>query len=708
MTKMAMAAGMRERAPTSLPGSPAEEPSRDQDPARGADDRRNVESRSFLRVVLGVAGLAAVAFAILAIAGAGRSPVGTACFYIVLFGVSSATLLRGVLVREERLPWMLLGAGLLAWSAGFLYWRVRYADADSQPIPSLSDVLELSFYPVACAAIVTLARRRLQFASSSVFLDGAAAALATGCIGVLILAPPLAGVTEGELRVVLTGLAYPVGDVLLVGLCVGLLAVRGAQLGPTWLLILAGGLVFAATDTLSLWQSVEGSYTPGGPLDIGWMLGVLLIGLPAWRPIEARRVVDEGHHSVVLPTALGAVSLGVLTVDHFDRLPVAAILAASLSLAVILRRFVVTFALSRRLIAGSEREALTDTVTTLANRRALMLDLDAALSAPAHVLAIFDLDGFKHYNDTFGHPAGDLLLIRLSERLRDAAAEHGASAYRMGGDEFCVLGAAIAGPGPKRVLAWGNAALTEHGEGFTITASGGAVVVDETITDASAALSDADERMYGSKRSRRNSALAQTTAVLRSVQEAVDGELARHTSQVAILADRVARHMGLSEPEIRWIRCAAELHDVGKVAIPAGIMHKRETLDPQEWAFIRRHTLIGEHIAESASALSPIAPIIRSSHERWDGGGYPDGLAGDEIPVGAQIVFVCDAFDAMTSDRAYRAALPAAFALRELREAAGTQFSPRVVEAFIAGWTGASLVVGVQQEPGCVEDAAVA
>ena len=84
---------------------------------------------------------------------------------------------------------------------------------------------------------------------------------------------------------------------------------------------------------------------------------------------------------------------------------------------------------------------------------------------------------------------------------------------------------------------------------------------------------------------------------------------------------------------MRWIRCAAELHDVGKVAIPAGIMHKRETLDPQEWAFIRRHTLIGEHIAESASALSPIAPIIRSSHERWDGGGYPDGLAGDEIPV---------------------------------------------------------------------------
>ena len=643
------------------------------------------------RIVLGVAALAAVAFAILAIAGAGRSPVGTVCFYTVLFAVSSATLLRGILVREERLPWMLLGAGLFAWSAGFLYWRVRYANADSQPIPSLSDVLELSFYPIACAAIVTLARTRLQFTSSSVFLDGAAAALATGSIGVLVLAPPLAGVTEGALHVVLTGLAYPVGDVLLVGMCVGLLAVRGAQLGRAWLLILAGGLVFAATDTISLWQSVEGSYTPGGPLDIGWMTGILLIGWPAWRPIEARRVVDEGRHSIVLPATLGAVSLGILTVDHFQRLSVAAVLAAALSLAVILRRFVVTFALSRRLIEGSEREALTDTVTTLANRRALMIDLEAALAAPdvdrAHLLAIFDLDGFKHYNDTFGHPAGDMLLIRLSERLRDAAAEHGATAYRMGGDEFCVFGPTTAGPGPERLLAWGNAALTEHGEGFTITASGGAVVVDASTIDASSALSEADERMYGAKRSRRNSALAQTTAVLRSVQDAVDGELGRHTSQVAILADRVARQMGLSELEVGWVRCAAELHDIGKVAIPAAIMHKRETLDPQEWAFIHRHTLIGEHIAESASALSPVAPIIRSSHERWDGGGYPDGLAGEEIPVAAQIVFVCDAFDAMTSDRPYRAALPTAFALRELRAAAGTQFSPRVIDAFIAGWT---------------------
>ena len=125
----------------------------------------------------------------------------------------------------------------------------------------------------------------------------------------------------------LTGLAYPVGDVLLVGMCVGLLAVRGVRLGSTWLLILAGALVFAGTDTISLWQSVTGGYTPGGALDIGWMRRH-----PAHRPpglaprSRPRRIVDEGRHSVVLPAALAAVSLGVLTVDHFDRLPVAAIM----------------------------------------------------------------------------------------------------------------------------------------------------------------------------------------------------------------------------------------------------------------------------------------------------------------------------------------------------------------------------------------------
>jgi putative nucleotidyltransferase with HDIG domain len=274
--------------------------------------------------------------------------------------------------------------------------------------------------------------------------------------------------------------------------------------------------------------------------------------------------------------------------------------------------------------------------------------------------------------------------MRLSHRLRAAAAEHGAIAYRLGGDEFCVLTGP--GPRPEHLLAWGIAALTEQGDGFTITASGGHAWLDAHTSDASAALSEADDRMFGSKRSGRASVLTQTTAVLRAVQEACDESLSRHTGRVAALADRVARHLGMSDAELGWVRSAAELHDVGKVAIPAAIIHKQGSLDPDEWTYIRRHTTIGAHIAQSAQALLPVAPIIRASHERWDGGGYPDGLAGDAIPLGAQIVFVCDAFEAMTSDRSYRRAFPVAFALAQLSAGAGSQFSPRVVAAFIACW----------------------
>jgi two-component system, cell cycle response regulator len=651
------------------------------------------DGNALRRIVIGLALLGATTFALLALAGKGASPVATIAFYGVLFAVAATTLLRGVAVRTERLPWLLLGGGLLAWSAGFLYWRVRYAHAASQPTPSLSDVLELGFYPIACVALLLLARARLHILSMAVFLDGAAAALSAACVGVLILAPPLDGVTDGPTGAVLTGLANPIGDLFLVALSVGFLAVRGARVGQAWLLIVAGGLVFAATDCISLYQSVAGTYTVGGPLDIGWMLGMMLIGSSAWRPVEARRVVEDGHHSILLPLVLGAVSLGVLTLDHFDRLHVVAVCAAALSLGVILWRLWLTFALSRALIAGSESKALTDTVTSLPNRRALMLDLEAALAdddaGQVRLLAIFDLDGFKQYNDTFGHPAGDLLLARVSDRLRAAAAEHGATAYRMGGDEFCVFGPGHAGPGPEAVVAWGADALSEPGESVPVTASGGAVVVDARTVDASAVLSEADERMYSAKRSRRASALAQTCAVLRAVQDAVDPELSRHASRVAVLAERVARRLGQSEPEARWIRYAAELHDVGKVASVA-IVEKPAVLDSEEQDSLRGHTVVGEQIAESAPALAPVAPLIRSSHEHWDGGGYPDGLAADAIPLGAQIVSVCDAFDAMTYDRPYRRALPTEFALQELRAGAGSQFSPRVVEAFIASWTDAA------------------
>jgi HD-GYP domain-containing protein (c-di-GMP phosphodiesterase class II) len=150
------------------------------------------------------------------------------------------------------------------------------------------------------------------------------------------------------------------------------------------------------------------------------------------------------------------------------------------------------------------------------------------------------------------------------------------------------------------------------------------------------------------------------------------------------MAELTARRMGLSNREVRHTRLAAELHDVGKAAIPDAILDKPGTLDVKEWEFIRRHTQIGERIVRAAPALAHVAELVRSCHERFDGGGYPDALGGEQIPLGARVIAVCDAYDAMVSERVYRRPVTAAEAVDEVRRCAGTQFDPAVVEAFCA------------------------
>jgi HD-GYP domain-containing protein (c-di-GMP phosphodiesterase class II) len=192
--------------------------------------------------------------------------------------------------------------------------------------------------------------------------------------------------------------------------------------------------------------------------------------------------------------------------------------------------------------------------------------------------------------------------------------------------------------------------------------------------------------MYAQKNAGRTSASRQSKDVLLSALAERNPDLRAHLRGVGDLAEATALRLGLSHDEVEQVRHAAELHDVGKVAVPDAILTKPGPLDADEWAFIRRHTLIGERIVSAAPALGRVARLVRSSHERWDGHGYPDALAGDEIPLGARIVAVADAFDAMTSRRPYSLPRPPEAALEELRRCAGTQFDAQVVEAFAAAW----------------------
>ena len=293
---------------------------------------------------------------------------------------------------------------------------------------------------------------------------------------------------------------------------------------------------------------------------------------------------------------------------------------------------------------------------------------------------MFDLDGFKQYNDTFGHPAGDALLHRLGGRLASAAAPRG-SAYRMGGDEFCTLARCTPLTGAKLVDD-AVAALEDHGAGWHIGCSHGVAWMPSEASTESQALNLADERMYSKKESRSSASRQVTDALLQVITEQ-NSYLDDHVERVSELSGALAKALGEPEHEVQRIRLAARLHDVGKTAIPAAILDKPGPLDGPETEFMRHHPVIGERIAMAAPALVPTAELIRSSHERVDGNGYPDELVGDDIPLGARIIAVCDAFDAMTSDRVYqRATRTEDEALEELEQQAGAQFDPAIVEAF--------------------------
>lgn len=328
-----------------------------------------------------------------------------------------------------------------------------------------------------------------------------------------------------------------------------------------------------------------------------------------------------------------------------------------------------------RLFEQSQRDALTDALTSLPNRRALARDLDrqfelASAQPTSATLFLFDLDGFKTYNDTFGHGAGDALLARLGARLATAV-EGSGGAYRMGGDEFCVLMADAPASARSRTVS----ALTESGDGWHVGVSVGAVDIPGEGRNAEESLQLADARMYAQKAARKagEDRLARNGASKAST---------RLAAQVEQLAARTAEVLGLSDDQLRTLRVAARMYNVGLRALPSSILDKPGPLAADEWAFVHRHPVVAERMI-AADALADAATLVRSSNERADGRGYPDGLTAEEIPVGSRIIAVCGAYAAMTSPRSYAAVMSSEEAEAELAHQAGKQFDLAVVDAFI-------------------------
>jgi two-component system cell cycle response regulator len=591
---------------------------------------------------------------------------------------AAATLWRAATRREERLAWGLLGFGLLGWAAGDLYWTVFLRDLAEPPFPSVSDAFYLTGYLFVLAGVLAYVRSRVGRMTAIVWTDVAMGALCVSAIGASLLMDYVLANTTGTPAQVAVAVSYPALDLVILAVAAGAVALTGWRPGRGLALVAVGISCAALGDGVYTYQSLAGTYTSASWNNFLWPLATVLIAAGALQPSAQRRETEpaEGWRAFASPSIFALAVLALLMLQRQDMNdPAVAALTFATLLAVVVR-LGMTFFQNHRLVVQLE----TDPLTGLSNRGKLIYDLDRLLSSDRpspHLVAILDLDGFKAYNDAFGHPAGDALLIRLGHQLAAAVGE-GGGAYRMGGDEFAML---IPGDATQAAgaVAAGAAALSEQGEGFKVTCSAGSAEIPTEATSRSTALQLADQRMYGQKDSRRPTAGGEVEAVLIRVVNQRAPDLAEHGDAVKSLALAIGRDLGLSPGELATLSRASELHDVGKIAIPDAILNKPALLDDEEWEFMRQHTILGERIVSAAPSLVSVGRLIRASHERWDGDGYPDGLSGEQIPLAARIIFACDAYDAITAERPYSPARGPETALEELRRHAGSQFDPDVV-----------------------------
>ena len=592
--------------------------------------------------------------------------------------------LRAVRTPQTRGVWAAFSLGLGLWLFADVYYVEFLQDLRRIPYPSIADAAYLLALPCLFVGVALMVRHRVGRFTLANWIDGAIAALAFACVGAALLAPALVGLTDGDPAVVATNLAYPVGDLIVLAFLVGGLAIGGIRGSSSLIAVAAGLAIWAGADAIYLYLLATDAYT-GGWIDLTWPAGALMIasGALSSSPLalgEAR----EGQASVLVPTVAALAAVFVLMLDHFESISTEAVWLGGATLVATAVRLLVGSAENRRLVRALSHDSVTDPLTGLGNRRRLAEELDRLLSTDLpgdSYLVMFDLDGFKSYNDTFGHSLGDALLRNLGFRLQDAVRPVG-NAYRLGGDEFCVLIESWRGD-PDPAVQGLRRALTEHGDSFEIGASCGLVKLGTEVETANEALRIADQRMYADKGDRaRRTQHREAHDVLLSVLREHEPALEQHVEGVGGLARAVAERMGLDPEEVDRVARAAELHDIGKVAIPDTILRKPGPLTEDEWALMHEHTLIGERILAVVPALRSVGTLIRSSHERWDGKGYPDGLRGEEIPLGARIIFVCDAYDAMTEERPYQHPKSKREAAAELRRHAGKQFDAAVVRAF--------------------------
>ncbi len=625
---------------------------------------------------------------------------------------------RARLRQAERRAWLLLASGLALWLGGDVYWALALAELESPPYPSLADALWLGSYVPLVLGLGLLARARVGAVPRILRLDAVIAALVLAAISAGLVVNAVADASEGaDTATLVTNLAYPTADMVLLALLVAMIAANGWRIGRSWAPLVAGLALLGIADSIYAYQVAAGTYGAWEYVDLLWIVAFIALAAGAWQEPPGRVAVPLVRRRLeVVPAALSSAMLAVLVADHFVAAHPLTVLLAGLVLgAAIVRMTLVVGALDRanakldEARRDAEERSRIDPLTGLLNRRELGHRARSALRAAGGgevSIAVVDIDHFKLVNDRHGHPAGDRVLMEIAARIRRAVGpdDH---VGRWGGEEFCLLLTGIQGVAELRarcerirLAVCSRPIPLGAARGTRVTCSVGAARAaganDEELEHL---LHRSDRALYAAKQAGRNrTVLHGDAARLQPLQESDEVRLARslaiatslhddasamHWHQVSDLAAATARRLGLPGDVVHRCEIGGLVHDIGKVALPGSLLTKPGPLDGPEWAAVRAHSEIGEALAREGSLFAGVADIVRHHHERVDGSGYPDGLRGPEIPIEARIVAACDAYAAMTAERTYGPARTQDEAVSELRRSAGTHLDPDVVAALV-------------------------
>ncbi len=430
--------------------------------------------------------------------------------YIIVAGIVG---LRAIRVEGHRRPWALFAVGLSLYAVANVLWSFWIGYLQNPPIPSVCDALWLTLYPLSYAGIVGIARvqgkRRMPV---GVWLDGIIAAAGLAALGAALVFHPILASATGSGVAVATELAYPIGDLLLAALVLGVLALRGWRINRIWALLGGGFLLLALADAMYGVQVAGGSSDPSAMTNLFYVVAVALLGCAAWQPEgDHPRPRFEAMSVLLVPAGFTLTALGLLVYDHVHRLDSLAFALATLTLLAALARIGLAFR-DLQSLAEARRQAATDDLTSLPNRRLFMQRVRDAITAASITDAevsvlMLDLDNFKELNDTLGHNAGDALLRLIGPRLKEALRERD-TVGRLGGDEFAVL----LEPSPdepgivrvaERVLAALRQPFAVEGLALRLTASVGIASYPAHAQDDHELLKRADVAMYQAKVSRR-------------------------------------------------------------------------------------------------------------------------------------------------------------------------------------------------------------